>query len=324
MTTAPRGMPCDLFGRYATLRDLVERHRMRTPLRILEVGGAGSPLRQFLPEDTITVLDQTATSERGDVQGDARAVPFADASFDVVLSTDMLEHISAADRPCVLDEQCRVAREFTVIAAPFNAPGTERCEQTLDGLYTSLSGHPHRWLAEHRARGLPSEAWIEDLFRARNLRWAKTHHGLLALWPLTTTLAFLAEVSSDQGAHETYRQFCDQYAAQWSALDHAAPAYRTAYVVSGDPRRRLSSLPEPAEFPFAEYLSAATTTLAEMLARASTASRAVHRRLEQTLHEERSQLADVTASWSWRTTSPLRVLKRQLRAASRRLCHGRA
>lgn len=324
MTITPRGMPCDLFGRYATLRDLVEQHRTTRPLSILEVGGAGSPLRQFLPEDTITALDRTATGERGDIQGDARAVPFADASFDVVLSTDMLEHIPAADRPRVLDEQARVAREFAIIAAPFHTPATERGEQTLDGLYTALSGHPHHWLAEHRARGLPTEAWMEDLLSTRRLRWAKTPQGLLVLWPLTTMLAFLAEVLPDQGAHETYRRFCDQYAAQWSALDHATPAYRTVYVVSGDPRRRLSSLPEPAEFPFVEYLSAATTTLAEMLSAASTASRAAHQQLKQALQEEQRQLADVTASWSWRATSPLRALKRCLRAASRRLRNGRA
>jgi len=49
------------------------------------------------------------------VQGDARVLPFADASFDVVLSIRFLFHVPRELRPAILAEMARVARRAVVV-----------------------------------------------------------------------------------------------------------------------------------------------------------------------------------------------------------------
>lgn len=54
----------------------------------------------------------------GDVMyGEAHALPFADASFDVVCCVDVLEHLTPADTVPVLKELRRVARQTLLLAA---------------------------------------------------------------------------------------------------------------------------------------------------------------------------------------------------------------
>jgi ubiquinone/menaquinone biosynthesis C-methylase UbiE len=50
------------------------------------------------------------------IQGDVIALPFADASFDVVTMLEVLEHIPATTK--ALQEVCRVARRFLILSVP--------------------------------------------------------------------------------------------------------------------------------------------------------------------------------------------------------------
>lgn len=49
------------------------------------------------------------------VRGDARSLPFDDASFDLVISTYVVELLPIADYPAVLGELCRVAQPGATI-----------------------------------------------------------------------------------------------------------------------------------------------------------------------------------------------------------------
>jgi SAM-dependent methyltransferase len=61
---------------------------------LLDVGGRGKPYACFFADRVVNhyVLD-TEPGQSVDVVGDARVMPFADASMDVVLCTQVLEHI---------------------------------------------------------------------------------------------------------------------------------------------------------------------------------------------------------------------------------------
>src|SRR5215210_4298040 len=88
-------LPFDQHQRYRIVADAIERLREGSgPLRILDVGGGEGIILNFLPEDRITILDQSADEAGyGFVRGEATALPFEDESFDYVASVDVYEHI---------------------------------------------------------------------------------------------------------------------------------------------------------------------------------------------------------------------------------------
>jgi SAM-dependent methyltransferase/predicted nuclease with TOPRIM domain len=90
------------------------------PGRVLDVGcGMGKLVRRLLrlgidaygaDVSTVAIRRNEELSPGRFVVGDVRALPFADASFDVVVTTDCLEHLHPDDIPAALRELHRVAR----------------------------------------------------------------------------------------------------------------------------------------------------------------------------------------------------------------------
>jgi len=62
-------------------------------------------------------------------QVDVAALPFADAAFDCVVCTEVIEHLPQAAYPAVLNELARVARRYILITVPY-------CEDLLAGHVT--------------------------------------------------------------------------------------------------------------------------------------------------------------------------------------------
>ena len=110
--------------------------RSRLPLRpgsrVLEVGcGPGLHWRTPVPDEVAVVLTdlhlvmcaaaRTTTAALGVVQSDAQALPFADASFDLVLSMHVLYHVPSPAK--ALEEMLRVVLRPGVVGIATNGPG---------------------------------------------------------------------------------------------------------------------------------------------------------------------------------------------------------
>ncbi|MCU1375697.1 MAG: Methyltransferase type 11 [Actinomycetia bacterium] len=82
------------------------------PARILEVGtGEGEVARRVAaryPDAALVALDLPDQELSANVFGDAARLPFPDATFDLVLAVEVLEHLP--DPGAALDELARVAR----------------------------------------------------------------------------------------------------------------------------------------------------------------------------------------------------------------------
>jgi SAM-dependent methyltransferase len=88
------------------------------------------------------------------IEGDARELPFDDASFDVVLALDVLEHIAPTDRGAVLGELARVARRRAIVCCPTGADALA-ADQRLAEHYAALGAPPPGWIHEHLEHGFP-------------------------------------------------------------------------------------------------------------------------------------------------------------------------
>ncbi len=140
----------------ARTREIVRRHLPRPPAVVLDVGGGTGPYALWLAEAgyEVHLVDpvplhveqaQAASGERASGRlasartGDARSLPFADASADAVLMLGPLYHLTERDdRLRALDEARRVLRPggFVFVAA------ISRFASLIDGLRGALFDDP--------------------------------------------------------------------------------------------------------------------------------------------------------------------------------------
>jgi SAM-dependent methyltransferase len=158
----------DTALRYETVVGLLA-DRWRPELAILEVGAGSAGITEFLAHPVTGVdTDFERTSERSSallrrVQATADAMPFANASFDVVISLEMLEHIAPERREASLREMLRVLRPGGRMIVSFPADASAaRLDRWLNARFRRVSGFDHPWAIEHIEHGVPATADVVE------------------------------------------------------------------------------------------------------------------------------------------------------------------
>ena len=226
-------LPFSLFTRYKSLANRVNDLRAGTEsLNILEVGGRGNYLRKFLPEDKITVLDVEDSPDDNYVKGDGRKLPFEDDSFDVVVSTDVLEHITSSDRKKFLDEQQRVSKGIIILACPTNTDWIVRGEKRANELYRFLSGKDHPWLIEHIDYTLPSRDAIEDWATGKKLQIQKIFNQQPNLWAEMVMIDIVLPTVYTPRVSDAFAILSRFYNENVFSFDFGQDGYRSIYIFS--------------------------------------------------------------------------------------------
>lgn len=147
--------------------------------RVLDVGGGpGYFASQF---DDYVSVDPDPTSA-ANVRSSGESLPFPDATFDVVFSSNVAEHVA---RPWVMaDEMVRVVKpgglvvlSYTVWLGPFGGHETGLLPHYVGGEYAL-----RRYIRKHGRA--PKNIWGESLFAVScrdGLRWAAKHPGAVAI-----------------------------------------------------------------------------------------------------------------------------------------------
>lgn len=151
----------DVAMRYMPARLLLDKKKYE---RILDVGSGDRGLAQFTSRK-IYGLD---TSFENPVEnlipnvGSVLTLPFDNASFDLVVSVDVLEHLPRELRQKALDEIMRVASDTIVVGCPTGEKAEEIDRTTLKKYFHNNREEAVWWLREHVDNGLPSVLELEE------------------------------------------------------------------------------------------------------------------------------------------------------------------
>jgi ubiquinone/menaquinone biosynthesis C-methylase UbiE len=127
-------LPVDRFERYAFIINEI-RQLQEKDLSVLEIGSGGKGISFFkglLAEKKcdFTLFDINKAAfinlKTQSVVGDGRKLPFKDKSFDIVVSTDVVEHIPQFYRHAFFLEIKRICKKRILITCPI---------QSTDGLF---------------------------------------------------------------------------------------------------------------------------------------------------------------------------------------------
>lgn len=231
-------LPFDMVGRYRIVADALHAARpyLASRLRVLDVGGLARtrrgewilPARLFLPGDDVIVLDQEPCDCAGYVCGNGCALAFPDASFDVIISCDALEHVPAADRPSFWREMIRVARYGVVLTAPFATPEVIDAEELLMAYIRAELGVEQIQLREHRDNGRPDLVATLALLETAGMRARAFPSGYVHAWlAMMAAKHYLYSRSDDDELHERLDAY---YTRFLSAHERREPAYRHVVV----------------------------------------------------------------------------------------------
>lgn len=131
---------------------------------VLDVGSGGLGIAPYIKR-TVTGLDiefyPPFHPYLKQVKGSAMKIPFSDNSFDVVISTDTLEHVTTGNRSKAVEEMMRVAIKRIFIGVPTGKKSQEQDEK-LDREYKKIHHKSYHFLEEQIGFGLPS---LEEILK---------------------------------------------------------------------------------------------------------------------------------------------------------------
>lgn len=235
----------DTALRYETVVGLLA-DRWRPDLRILEVGAGSAGITEFLAHPVTGVdRDFDRTAERANpllarVQASAEDMPFADASFDAVISLEMLEHIAPERREAALREMLRVLRPGGRLVVSFPADATAaRLDAWLNARYRAMAGVDHPWAIEHIEHGVPATAGVVALVAAINGAGTVTVHRHMSAQSFRLvhglyTVRRLHLLTRPLGLHTP---LAARALFELLRRAHGEPAYRSILVADKPPRQ---------------------------------------------------------------------------------------
>ncbi len=120
----------EIWGNLKDAPDILEKVRVFTEMipeevkTIVDVGcGDGAITNPLGRQWAVTGVDSSRTAlqyvNTSAVLADARELPFADGSFDLAMSSQMLEHLDDSTYDAAVAELRRVARKYLLISVPY-------------------------------------------------------------------------------------------------------------------------------------------------------------------------------------------------------------
>ena len=135
---------------------------------VLDAGCGEYGLSAFVAAKSIVGVDILPTDVKVDgftfVHGSIITLPFAELSFSVAASVDVLEHLPEALRSEAVGQLVRVARETIIITFPAGKNARD-IDEAFNRYLTATSQPIPDWLSEHLENPYPDAAEVAALIR---------------------------------------------------------------------------------------------------------------------------------------------------------------
>ena len=235
-------LPFDLYTRNKIISDLINLLRKnKTGLKILDIGGRSGHLKEFLQnDDDLYILDirKSESNEKNYFVGDIICAPFKEHTFDVVVSSDLFEHIPPENRESTLSEMYRISKNYVILGAPFYSEKAAEAEIKINDFFLKLTGNNHPWLFEHIKNGLPSGKKLKDFLKNNGFEYLTTKTNNISNWFLMQLFIFYSYKYGipDENVSKVYRFYNMNFLDLGDSLN---TAYRTIYLIG-----KTGTLPE--------------------------------------------------------------------------------
>lgn len=153
----------DHAARYFPILRVLKDHNLLANASILEIGSGAVGLGEFHKSEFVgcdVAFSMRPLHPMTPLAASAAALPFADGAFDVVVASDVLEHVPPAVRPIVIQEALRVGRQLVVFGFPCGQLAHD-ADRKLLATYVRKKVEIPIWLTEHMQAPFPEP----DLFR---------------------------------------------------------------------------------------------------------------------------------------------------------------
>ncbi len=224
----------DHYTRNFLIAELIDNIReYRYGLRILDVGGRHGRLKEFVREnDEVFVVDlmRSELAEENYFIATATLLPFNDGFFDVVVCSDVYEHIKSQHRLKALSEMLRVGKNFVILGAPFFARQTEEAQLLANEIFLKLNGVDHHSLIQHIKNGLPKTKPFEKFVKQNGYDFFHLGHNNINNWLLMQSLNFYADVNliPKEKVIEVFKFYNENFP---DLGDFMPPHYRSIYLI---------------------------------------------------------------------------------------------
>lgn len=200
------------FERYMRLMGIAEEVVLGCDgaYSILDIGSHDDFFMRFVPKANYYSYNGFISKNR--------KTPFDDNSYDIVVATDVLEHVPPEDRKSFILELLRLARQKVIFSFP-----TENAEDFEKFALTLVPSH--RWLQEHIDRGLPKKTDVDIILEQTGIPYAVKPNHALTSW----ICSFLLEHTGlDINIKYRINEFLQ---ANCFEMESREPAYRYIYTV---------------------------------------------------------------------------------------------
>ena len=152
-------------ARYYPIVRVLKAHGLFKDASLLEIGSGATGIGRFRKVPFVgcdLAFAHTPVWPMSAVAASAAQLPMKDKQFDVVLASDVLEHVPPHLRQTVIKESMRVARKLVIFGFPCG-PLAWESDKALFNIYINANREPPAWLAEHMDAPFPGDELFQHL-----------------------------------------------------------------------------------------------------------------------------------------------------------------